>query len=143
MLEYDKWANERALNSLISFDDAPVKAVELFSHIIISQFIWLDRILGKQPIYKTTWDKYPLSECNELYKSANNGWINYVKNSSDSDMDKEIEYQNTKGETYRNRISDVIIHVINHSTYHRGQIASLVRNAGGTPAVSDFIVYKR
>ncbi|MDO8549036.1 MAG: DinB family protein [Ignavibacteria bacterium] len=63
-------------------------------------------------------------------------------------LDKEkltsiIKYRNTKGDEYQNRLSDIITHVINHSSYHRGQIALLVRNAGGIPAVTDYIAYRR
>jgi uncharacterized damage-inducible protein DinB len=143
MFKYNLWANERVFNSLNEFKNPPDKAVELFSHIIASQIIWIDRIQANPAKHKTSWQKFSLSEINELYKNINGEWVKFVSNSTDADIEKEIEYQNTIGERFRNKIKDVITHVLNHSTYHRGQIASIVRKEGGVPAVTDYIAYKR
>jgi len=51
-----------------------------------------------------------------------------------------LEYE---GEKLANNIKDIVVHVINHSTYHRAQIALLVRQSGGEPAKTDYIVYQR
>jgi uncharacterized damage-inducible protein DinB len=48
-----------------------------------------------------------------------------------------------KGEKFANTIKDIVVHVINHSTYHRAQIAQLVKQSGGEPAKTDYIVYQR
>jgi uncharacterized damage-inducible protein DinB len=54
-----------------------------------------------------------------------------------------ISYQNTKGEAYQNTIKDIMFHIINHSSYHRGQVMMLVRNAGLEPIPTDYILTKR
>jgi uncharacterized damage-inducible protein DinB len=141
--EYTFWANERTFKSISELINPPDKAVELFSHMIISQIVWLDRILKKPSQYKTAWQKFSPEECEKMFKRANAEWISFISNTTEDDFEEEIEYRNTKGESFRNKIKDIIIHVINHSTYHRGQIASLVRNAEGQPAVTDYIAYKR
>jgi uncharacterized damage-inducible protein DinB len=48
-----------------------------------------------------------------------------------------------KGEKFANTIKDIIVHVINHSKYHRAQIAQLISLSGGEPAKTDYIVYQR
>jgi len=50
-----------------------------------------------------------------------------------------VDYKNSKGEPWRNRVEDVLTHVIMHSAYHRGQIAMEMRAAGMEPAYTDFI----
>jgi len=54
-----------------------------------------------------------------------------------------IEYKNSSGRVFHNRVQDVIFHVANHSTYHRGQMAAEFKQSGLNPLVTDFIVYKR
>jgi uncharacterized damage-inducible protein DinB len=50
-----------------------------------------------------------------------------------------VDYQNSKGENWKSRIDDILMHVITHSAYHRGQIAADMRSAGMNPAYTDFI----
>lgn len=56
-----------------------------------------------------------------------------------NDLAQTISYRNSKGEAFANLIVDVLTHVILHSAYHRGQIASHMRDTGQTPAYTDFI----
>jgi uncharacterized damage-inducible protein DinB len=59
------------------------------------------------------------------------------------EIDQKVTYTNLKGQTFSNSIRDILFHVINHSTYHRGQIASELKQCGIDPIVSDFIFYSR
>jgi uncharacterized damage-inducible protein DinB len=54
-----------------------------------------------------------------------------------------VECRNLAGNTYRNTLADLIRHVVNHSTYHRGQLATQLRQLGQIPPATDFIVYRR
>jgi uncharacterized damage-inducible protein DinB len=47
------------------------------------------------------------------------------------------------GDSYQNKIEDILIHVGNHGTYHRGQIAMLLREKGYNPVSTDYILYDR
>jgi len=58
---------------------------------------------------------------------------------AESDLAGSIEYRNSKGERWQSSVADVLTHVLLHGSYHRGQIASAVRAAGGIPAYTDFI----
>jgi uncharacterized damage-inducible protein DinB len=64
-------------------------------------------------------------------------WLEYLANTAD--LDKAISYQNSKGEAWSSAVIDVLTHVLMHSAYHRGQIASHMRESGRTPAYTDFI----
>ena len=50
-----------------------------------------------------------------------------------------VAYRNSKGEFWTSTVGDILTHVVLHASYHRGQIAAAVRQAGGEPAYTDFI----
>jgi uncharacterized damage-inducible protein DinB len=50
-----------------------------------------------------------------------------------------VSYKNSQGETWSSRKDDILMHLITHGTYHRGQVATAMRAAGFTPAYTDFI----
>jgi uncharacterized damage-inducible protein DinB len=59
------------------------------------------------------------------------------------DLNETIHYSNSKGQAFSNSIRDILFHVINHSTYHRGQIATDFKHSGIEPLATDYIFYKR
>ena len=56
---------------------------------------------------------------------------------------REVDYRNSAGQAFRNRVDDVLAHVALHGSYHRGQLALLARQGGGTPALTDYIAFVR
>jgi uncharacterized damage-inducible protein DinB len=60
-----------------------------------------------------------------------------------NNFNETLTYKNIKGEQHENSVVDIFNHVLLHSTYHRGQLATLVRQLGFTPVVTDYITYCR
>jgi uncharacterized damage-inducible protein DinB len=118
------------------------KVEELLSHLISAQEVWLNRILQRD-VYVDPWKKHTVEESISLSTSQTSEWINLLESLGENDLDKRVEYTNSKGEKYVNTIKDIIVHLINHSTYHRAQIAQKVKATGGKPAATDYIVYQR
>lgn len=142
LFKYDNWAMERTANSIINLEEILPEAVRLLSHIISAQQIWLNRITGTQSNI-TPWDNYTIDESISKSVELTSKWINLLEGSDKTFLEKRIQYQNSKGETFNNSIKDITTHVINHAAYHRAQIAQYVKRANGTPAVTDYIVYQR
>ena len=142
LFKYDNWATERAANSIINLDEILPEAVRLLSHIISAQQLWLNRITGEHSSI-TPWDNYTIDESISKSVELTGKWINYLDGNGIDFLEKRIKYQNTKGEKFENSVKDIVTQVINHSTYHRAQIAQHVKRANGTPAVTDYIVYQR
>jgi uncharacterized damage-inducible protein DinB len=142
LFKYNDWATQLCTESIMKLKKKNIKAEELLSHIISAQEVWLNRVLGKD-IITDPWKR--LTETEWISKSTplTADWINFLEGLHENDFEKRAEYTNTKGEHFSNTIKDILIHVINHSTYHRAQIATLVRQAGGEPARTDYIVYQR
>ena len=58
-------------------------------------------------------------------------------------MERDFTYRTTEGDWYRTAMADILTQLYGHSLYHRGPVASLVRAAGGQPAMTDFIFWVR
>ena len=142
LFKYNDWATRETANSIQGLEKKDERLGELLSHILSAQKLWLNRVLEREHIIKP-WDKLPVQEGVSQSTSITANWVNLLESYNDKDLDKRIEYMNTKGEKYVNTIRDIVMQVINHSTYHRAQIAQKVKALGGKPAATDYIVYQR
>ena len=75
----------------------------------------------------------------ELHKS----WAALLDKLTPEKLAAGLTYRNTKGVEFKTPIQDVLMHLVLHSAYHRGQVAAAVREAGGKPAATDYVVYLR
>ena len=66
-------------------------------------------------------------------------WRKELDRTSESGLSRRVSYVNSKGENWENGAGDILLHAVMHSVYHRGQIASDLRDAGFEPAYTDFI----
>jgi uncharacterized damage-inducible protein DinB len=142
LFKYNNWATERTAKSISQTESVLPDAIKLLSHFVSAQEIWLNRITGEKSEI-TPWDNFTIEECIKKSIEATSKWINLLEGKDKDFLDKRIAYHNTKGEKFENSIKDICSHVINHSTYHRAQIAKIIKRAEGTPAVTDYIVYQR
>ncbi len=85
------------------------------------------------------WPDSTIEQCEALADKMASAWKIYLGKISNDELDKNFEYRNSKGEKWSSRVEDVLMHVIMHSAYHRGQMATQMRRAGMEPALTDFI----
>ncbi|MBX3376381.1 MAG: DUF664 domain-containing protein [Phycisphaeraceae bacterium] len=146
---YEQWAGARVVASLRSAHAAAVdrassdRARGIFGHIQMARHEWLFR-LGQIP--KRPWIMFPdwsVEECAADAARLDGAWSAYLANLGDADLDGEVRYTSNEGKPFVSLRRDILTHVINHSTYHRGQIALLVKAAGGAPEATDFVLYSR
>lgn len=115
------------------------KSVALFSHILNAHHIWNNRISGRSTEYGV-WDNHAIdafAAIDRLNHEETRGIL------ATCDLTDDITYKTNAGMPFVNTILDTLFHVINHSTYHRGQIAMLFRQNGVEPLATDYIRYKR
>ncbi len=139
MIKYTKVADELIINTILSNEQIPAKVISLFSHVLNAQHIWAHRILGKQSLY-TVWQEHAIGDFSSILLS---NFELFQTIFEEVDLAKEIKYSKSNGETFANSVHDILFHVVNHSTYHRGQIASLLKTEAIYPPVSDYIILKR
>ena len=135
---YDYWANRECLFALTDATRVPPKVLRLIAHTLSAQKLWLER-LQRVPQSVAVWPSSTLEDCGALADEMLSAWKNYLTGLPLSDLEKQIDYRNSKGEAWSSRVEDVLIHVLMHSAYHRGQVALEMRAAGLQPAYTDFI----
>ncbi len=114
------------------------KSVQLLSHIVNAHQIWNSRILKREAV--GVWDVRAL-ESLSTQDEENHETTSLIL--SEKPVSEHVEYTNTKGNRYTNTVFEILFHVINHSTYHRAQIAADFRACGLEPVVTDYIMYSR
>ena len=65
----------------------------------------------------------------------------FVKGVTDESLKEVITYVNTRGETWRYPLTHMMQHLVNHSSYHRGQVSLMLRQLGAEPAPTDLLVF--
>lgn len=111
----------------------------LFSHILNAHQVWNSRIQRDQPPFGI-WDLRAVEEYAEI--NRRNHLHTYQVLDKFTDPGASIRYINTRGDEFSKTVKDILFHLVNHSTYHRGQIALLLRQYGEKPLVSDYIAFK-
>ena len=134
---YDEWANREVLNAIRAAGEDK-RSLQLMAHILSAERLWLER-LKQQPQSLPVWPEPDLAQCETLAAEMGGLWLEFLDLITAGDVSQSISYKNSKGEEWTSTIVDVLTHVVMHSAYHRGQIASHMRENGQTPAYTDFI----
>lgn len=139
--KYNNWANSLLLNTLIANSDSlPQSCISLFSHIVNAQTIWCCRINGTEPSV-SVWQVNDLEFCSVLLEESVNDLSHIVRlEMIDSPI---IKYTTSAGDYYETCVSDILLHIFNHGTYHRGQIAKEMKLYNINPINTDYIQFLR
>ncbi|WP_169306908.1 DinB family protein [Pedobacter polaris] len=138
-INYTKIADGKLISIFKQHPEVSPKAIALFCHVLNAQHIWANRILGLAPKYQV-WQTYGVELFEQI--SAENFKL-LAQIFTTIPLDKEITYTNSIGDQYKSLAKDILFHVVNHSTYHRAQIATMFKLDGITPPVTDYVILKR
>lgn len=139
LFAYHRHFNQEVIGVLMENQEViSARTIPLYSHVINAHQIWNSRILGGESFGVN--DVHSLEEC-ARYDQSN--YLNSLKVLDSRDLNERIAYQNSKGGSYENTIQEMLFQVVNHTTHHRGQIISDLRQSGIAPPVTDYIWYKR
>lgn len=139
LFEYNTHCNQKLIALMLqNLDAVPEKTQKLMHHLINAQQIWNSRIRGTD-----SFDVWQLNDWNAIDVIDKENQATTLDIIETNDLKKVITYSNSKGIQFTNRLKDVLFHVINHSTYHRAQIATDLKQIGIEPINTDYIFYKR
>jgi uncharacterized damage-inducible protein DinB len=148
--EYEKDSHRKVLAALESVpaenrSSEPFrKAMRLMGHIVAARRMWLFRFgaASTRPD-----DLFPADVTREQLLAElevmENGWTGYLNRLDESELSRVFQYRSTDGGWFQNSVVDILTQLYGHSVYHRGQIASLIRAAGGEPVETDFVFWSR
>ncbi len=140
IFQYNNWANRKLAASIKSQNIIDETVLRLFSHIVLSEQIWMLRMEGGDYSNMNFWKILTLAECESIMDENE---IKYKRLIAKKNFIDNITYKNSKGIEYSNTIYDALNHVAYHSTYHRGQITKEIRRIGKEPVLTDYIAFIR
>jgi len=144
LYRYSEWANERLLRVVEQLTPEQTARVrDMVAHIVIAEHLWLQRWKGESPTELPEWhataDIARLRD--ELARVARERQAR-LDRLTPEDLQQTFRGQNLKRDmTFEFPVGLLLLHVANHSTYHRGQLAALIRESGGKPAATDLTVF--
>jgi uncharacterized damage-inducible protein DinB len=167
---YNAWANQRIVNRLLLLNDnfwtkeTPSSFNSIYKTVVHSgsaEGVWLQRIYAAE-MYKTIlseasplpaskkigFNSYELEgkEAGAYWLQQSKEWAALLDNEqfTEAMISQPLEYKNSRGDRFSQPLHEVLLHMFNHSTYHRGQLVTMLHCLGvGEIPPTDFIVYSR
>ena len=153
LFEYNRWANARILDAAAALDDDALtrdlgssfpSVLATLVHVMSADWIWLRRWAGESPAgAPAEWDASSLPAVRARWDAIQAERDALVAALDDAALDRELTYRKVDGSEHTNRMAEMLRHVVNHSTYHRGQVVTMLRQLGATPPSTDLIVFHR
>lgn len=143
LFEYDHWANHASLGSIATLGVASERALKIAAHIVGAQRIWLGRLETPGSAPAEPWPLMTVEETGAAFSELHRRWNSFLNSLAPERLDEDLVHRNTKGAEFRVPVRDVLMQLVTHGAYHRGQIAAAVRETGGNPSSTDYIVYVR
>ena len=113
-------------------------------HIVGAEWIWLRRWQGDSPAATPGWvTGSSLSELRSRLADVESERDRLFGQLADADLERVVEYRRMSGDAHADRLADLVRHAVNHSTYHRGQLVTQLRQVGARPPGTDFVTYVR
>lgn len=153
LYEYNAWADRKALEaaSALSKEQFTKPLGSSFSsvrdtlgHIYGVEWLWLERFQGRSP------SALPDSNRFDEIESLKASWaefepvlLKFVRGLTQGDLEHVMEYKTMKFGVYRNPLWQSMLHLVNHGTYHRGQITTMLRQLGAQPILTDLMHFYR
>src|ERR1700709_2839425 len=117
LFDYDRYVNLLIAETIIKAG-SPEKPVQLMAHLLTAQQVWLNRCKGLPAAVTILWPERQANTFEEKIKDNHRAWINFLDYSEPDDFDKIISYKSLNGDSYENKLSDILAHAINHGTHH-------------------------
>jgi uncharacterized damage-inducible protein DinB len=153
LYNYNVWANHRAVDaaSALSTEQFTRALGSSFSsvrdtlaHICAGEWVWLERFQGRSPAAFPDAQQFATATgLRDHWHAQDAALLAFVDGLTQDDLDRVMEYKTFKFGVYRNPLWQSMQHVVNHGTYHRGQVTTLLRQLGAQPILTDLMHYYR
>ena len=150
---FNRWANRRLLEAAAALDDDALardlgssfpSVLATLAHIVGADWAWLRRWAGESPrAAPAEWALTSLAAIRERWEEVEAERSAVLAELDDQALEREVDYRNMAGVAYTSRMDEMLRHVVDHSTYHRGQVVTMLRQLGATPPATGLIVFYR
>ena len=150
LFRYNYWARDRQLEACALLSPAQFSRPlggsfpsvrDTLDHMLAAEWIWLERLQGRSPHALPTFDELlSVTEINQRWQSVERGFLDHLSSPPGEQMSRNIVYTNFRTQIQTYPVWMILLHLINHQTYHRGQVTTLLRQLGATTAAVDLLV---
>jgi len=147
LYEYNRWANGRTLEAAEKLDATALmknlgnsfpSVRDTLAHILGAEWIWLRRWKGEMPATLLAVSEFPtVASLRERFGAVDLERGAFLASLTDDRLQQPFDYKDLAGNAYRLPVIQTMQHVVNHGTYHRGQVTTMLRQLGATPIGTD------
>jgi len=151
LFQYNSWASHRTLDacSLLSTEEFTRDLRSSFPsvrdtlvHLMLVEWLWLERWYGRSHSTYPSEKEFPdlaavLARSAEIEMNLQQ----FILAQTQESLMRRVEYSTTKGIPHANAMWEMMLHLVNHQTYHRGQVALFLRQLGHKPQPEDMAVF--
>lgn len=154
LIDYNYWARDRLLEAVAALTSEQFtrdlgssfgSVRDTIAHICDAESIWLSRWKGEQPTgFKAPSRIGDVAAARREWEELETGIREFVSRLGPDRVQLAIEYKDMRGNARSDLFWQMVRHVVNHGSYHRGQVTTMLRQLGAKPARSmDLIAYYR
>lgn len=151
LFDYNYWAGARQLEACARLSQEqflrPLGSSfsslrDTLVHLVEGEWLWLERWRGRSPRSMLPTEEFPtLETVRERSAKVEQELRSYLTSLDEEALARPLTYTNLKGETWTYPLWQTLFHLVNHQSYHRGQVTTLLRQLGAPPLPVDFLVY--
>lgn len=138
---YNDWANRRIITALKTAPSE--KSRRILAHLLITEQEYYERLYGKDSFGFDFWQDLSLDELGDLARANAERFEKLLRKFDDEGLDLKIRYRTSEGVWYENTFRELLTHVLIHSSIHRGNIITKLREENHQPPKIDYIIYLR
>jgi len=153
LYDYNSWANHRTLEACAALNEeqfmrdlgSSFRSVrDTLAHLYGAEWIWLERWHGRSPDALPSAAEYTnLESLRRRWEEVERGLLDFVASLTSDDVQRAVTHKTTQGVEQSAPLWQMLQHLVNHGTYHRGQIATMLRQLGTKAISTDFIFFYR
>ena len=150
---YNLWANHRMTDAVLQLPEemqqqkiiSSFPSIELtLLHLMNVESIWWQRMKLVENIHIIEASSFTVTQISQKILDASTQWKEWVDKSTTAAFEHEFVYRNSKKEQFKQPVFQMLLHLFNHQTYHRGQIVTMLKQLGVDKIPpTDFIEWSR
>ena len=151
-LDYNAWASGRVLDAAArlsseeltrDFKTADRTVLDTLVHTFAADRLWFSRVEGNPRAAFIEERDRSLSVLQQEWPAVHERWRSWAASLSDEAAMAQLSYADLKGRRWQQPLWQIVLHVVNHATHHRGAVSGFLRSMGHTPPVLDLIAFYR
>jgi uncharacterized damage-inducible protein DinB len=154
LFAYHRWANQRFLAAASALTPEQLSrdlgssfpsVLATLAHVLSAEWIWLERWHGRSPSARTPadWDLSDRDELRRRWAEVEGAQAEFIQGLTEEELRRVLDYRTLAGDPFSSALWQILRHLVNHATYHRGQVSTMLRQLGTSAPATDLVLYYR